>query len=63
MAAKSAKATELLVETPDYQDAEIVISSTTAQPRAVREGVIEKVDHVETVTSANITRTAVPGMS
>ena len=46
--------TEALRQLSKNEDLEIVVSADNERPQAVREGVIGKVDHVETVNSVNI---------
>lgn len=49
---------EVLEQLSKNTELEVVVSAQTADPRAVREGVIEKVDFVERVTSTNVNQLA-----
>ena len=46
--------TEILRQLQKNEEIEVVVSDSSARPLAVREGVIEKVDYIETVTSVNV---------
>ncbi|HXF63446.1 MAG TPA: hypothetical protein VNK95_17590 [Caldilineaceae bacterium] len=46
--------TEALRQLQKNDEIEVVVSAATADPPAVREKVIEKVDHVEIVTPVNV---------
>jgi hypothetical protein len=49
---------EVLEQLAKNSDVEVVVSAQTDQPRAVREGLIAKVDFVERVTPANVNQLA-----
>ncbi|GIV78533.1 hypothetical protein FKZ61_012660 [Litorilinea aerophila] len=48
------KGTEALRQLQKNADIEVIVSDPTPRPKAVEEGVIGQVDHVEVVTQANI---------
>ena len=46
--------TEILRQLQKNEEIEVVVSDTSPRPLAVREGVIEKLDYIETVTPVNV---------
>lgn len=46
--------TQIIRQLKKNEDITIIVSDVSQSPRAVTEGVIARVDHVEAVTSANI---------
>jgi hypothetical protein len=46
--------TEILRQLQKNEEIEVVVSDSSPRPLAVREGVIEKLDYIETVTPVNV---------
>jgi uncharacterized protein related to proFAR isomerase len=46
--------TEALRQLHKHDEIDVVVSADNARPPAVKEGLIDKVDYVETVTSVNV---------
>jgi hypothetical protein len=50
----SSAGTEAIRQLQKSNEIELVVTASSADPRAVREGVLQQVDYVETVTPVNV---------
>jgi len=52
------RGTEALIQLQKNKQVEIIVSDAQERPKAVTEGLIQRVDHVERITSVNINQSA-----